>query len=196
MKITALWDVTSCNLVDIYRHLSEICGLHYQVRKKCWWKFLCYYYWSKMFLRNVRICWSDCIPSPIGKQLCAIPAYSEDRKQHAVSQIQCCVISGFRREKGDNCNLLSYCAASSGNFWPTFWDTLSVPSSGFKNTNLVFWSTEADVLIVDSVLCRHDRRTLREEGLKVVTLKITHFGAWRGVVWSKQCVPNHKASRS
>jgi len=33
------------------------------------------------------------------------------------------------------------------------------------------------VLIFDSVFCRHDRHTLREEGPKVVTLKITYFGA-------------------
>ena len=37
------------------------------------------------------------------------------------------VISGFRREVDKNCSILGYYAASSGNFLPTFWDTLSVP---------------------------------------------------------------------
>ena len=34
----------------------------------------------------------------------------------------------------ENCALLGYYAASSGNFLPTFRDNLSVPSSGFKNS--------------------------------------------------------------
>jgi len=42
------------------------------------------------------------------------------------------VISGFRHEATENCTLLDYCAASSGNFLPSFWNNLSVPSSGFK----------------------------------------------------------------
>ena len=33
----------------------------------------------------------------------------------------------------ENCALLGYYAASSGNFLPTFRDNVSVPSSGFKN---------------------------------------------------------------
>ena len=41
--------------------------------------------------------------------------------------------SGFRREAAENCALLSYYAASSGNFLPTFRDNVSVPPSGFKN---------------------------------------------------------------
>ena len=97
-----------------------------------------------MFLRNVRTCWSDCISSPIGRRLCVIPAYSVDHKQNAVSQIRCCVISGFRREMDENCSLLGYYAASIGNSLPTFRDNLLVPSSGFKTTNLMFFSTEAD----------------------------------------------------
>jgi hypothetical protein len=36
-------------------------------------------------------------------------------------------ISGFRHEVEDNCAVLSYYAASSGNFLPTFRDNLSVP---------------------------------------------------------------------
>jgi hypothetical protein len=43
------------------------------------------------------------------------------------------VISGFRREVAENCALLGYYSASSGNFLPTFRDNLSVQSSGFKN---------------------------------------------------------------
>jgi len=33
----------------------------------------------------------------------------------------------------ENCVILGYYAASSGNFLLTLWDNLSVPSSGFKN---------------------------------------------------------------
>jgi hypothetical protein len=33
----------------------------------------------------------------------------------------------------ENCAILGYYAASSGNFLPTFRDNVSVPSSGFKN---------------------------------------------------------------
>jgi len=39
-----------------------------------------------------------------------------------------CRISGFRREVDENCALLGYYAASSGNSLPTFRDNLSVPS--------------------------------------------------------------------
>jgi len=46
------------------------------------------------------------------------------------------MISGFRREVAENCALLGYYSASSGNFSPTFRDNLSVPSSVFKNLTL------------------------------------------------------------
>ena len=36
----------------------------------------------------------------------------------------CCVVSGFRCEVAENCAVLSYYAASSGNFLPTFRDNL------------------------------------------------------------------------
>ena len=38
------------------------------------------------------------------------------------------MISGFRREAGENCALLGYYAMSSGNSLPTFRDNLSVSS--------------------------------------------------------------------
>jgi len=41
------------------------------------------------------------------------------------------MISGLRRETDENCALLDYCAAISGNLLLTFRDNLSVPSSGF-----------------------------------------------------------------
>jgi len=44
-----------------------------------------------------------------------------------------CVISGFRREVDENCALLGYYAANSGNLLPTFRDNLSLPSSGVRN---------------------------------------------------------------
>jgi hypothetical protein len=43
------------------------------------------------------------------------------------------VISGFRREVDENCALLGYYVANSGNFLTTFRENLSVPSSGIKN---------------------------------------------------------------
>jgi hypothetical protein len=45
---------------------------------------------------------------------------------------QISVISGFRREVDENCALLGYYAASSGNFLLTFRDNLLVPPSGVK----------------------------------------------------------------
>jgi len=35
------------------------------------------------------------------------------------------MISGFRHEVDENCALLGYYAASSGNFLPKFWDNVS-----------------------------------------------------------------------
>jgi len=43
------------------------------------------------------------------------------------------VISGIHREVTENSNLPGYYTASSGNFLPTFWDNLLIPSLGFKN---------------------------------------------------------------
>jgi len=42
-------------------------------------------------------------------------------------------ISGFSHKVDENCSLLGYCAASSGNFLPMFQDNPFVQSSGFKN---------------------------------------------------------------
>jgi hypothetical protein len=39
-----------------------------------------------------------------------------------------CTISGFRREVDENCALLGYYAASSGNLFPAFPDNVSVQS--------------------------------------------------------------------
>jgi hypothetical protein len=43
------------------------------------------------------------------------------------------VISGFRREVDENCAILGYYAARSGNFSQTFRDNLSVPSYSLYN---------------------------------------------------------------
>jgi hypothetical protein len=45
-----------------------------------------------------------------------------------------------KRGQYENCTLLGYYAASSGNFLPTFWDNLPVPSSGLTLTNMLFWN--------------------------------------------------------
>jgi hypothetical protein len=43
------------------------------------------------------------------------------------------LILGFRRNVGEICALLGYCAASCGNCLPTFRDNVSVPSSRVKS---------------------------------------------------------------
>ena len=43
------------------------------------------------------------------------------------------LVSGFLREVDGICALVCCYAASSGNFLPRFWDSISVPSSGVKN---------------------------------------------------------------
>ena len=43
------------------------------------------------------------------------------------------MVPGFRREADENCALLGYYAASSGNFLPTFRDNCSVPQSRVMN---------------------------------------------------------------
>jgi len=43
------------------------------------------------------------------------------------------MISSFCYKVAENCALLGYYTASSGNFLPTFHNNPSVPSSGFKN---------------------------------------------------------------
>ena len=43
------------------------------------------------------------------------------------------LMSSFHREVDENCALLGYYAASSGNFLPTFRDNLSAPYSGDEN---------------------------------------------------------------
>jgi hypothetical protein len=50
-----------------------------------------------------------------------------------------CVISGFRRKVDENCTLLGYDAANSGNSLSTFRDNLSVPSSSVKNSRRRRW---------------------------------------------------------
>jgi hypothetical protein len=42
---------------------------------------------------------------------------------------------GFRCELDENCALLAYQEASSGNIAPTFWDSQSIPSSEFKKNS-------------------------------------------------------------
>jgi len=44
--------------------------------------------------------------------------------------------SGFLREADENCALLGYSAASSGNSLPTFRDNLSVPFSNVKDKKM------------------------------------------------------------
>jgi hypothetical protein len=43
------------------------------------------------------------------------------------------MIPDFCQKVDENCTRLGYYAASSGNFFPTFWDNLSIPTSGVKS---------------------------------------------------------------
>jgi hypothetical protein len=56
------------------------------------------------------------------------------------------VISSFRREVAENCILLGYDAASSGNLLTVFRDNLSVPSSGLTNPRFLNPEDGADRL--------------------------------------------------
>jgi hypothetical protein len=67
-----------------------------------------------------------------------------------------CLISGLRREADDNCALLGYYAASSGNFLPTFLDNLPVPISRVKNKKkLNFWPLKMGPIICSETSVRN-----------------------------------------
>jgi hypothetical protein len=59
--------------------------------------------------------------------------HSVTPKEVMCNGLFCSVISGFRCEVDENCALLGYYAAYSGNALPTFRDNLSVPSSRVNN---------------------------------------------------------------
>ena len=63
------------------------------------------------------------------------------------------MISGFRHEVAENCAILGYYTASSGNFLPTFWDILLVLSSGFKNDCLGNRSGNYGVVVETLCVC-------------------------------------------
>jgi len=54
----------------------------------------------------------------------------------AVERLHVCFISDVHREADENCALLRHYAVSSGNFLPTVWDNLSVPSSSVQTQSL------------------------------------------------------------
>jgi len=64
--------------------------------------------------------------------------------------------SRLRSEVAENCALLGYYAARSGNFLPTFRDNLSVPSSGFKNPK-----TKTGHYVLDYGIKNFDSKKLR-----------------------------------
>ena len=64
-----------------------------------------------------------------------------------------CVFSGFCREVDENCALLSYYAASSGNFLPTFQDNLSISSWPLQMGPIGF--PEASVINYHYSLCNN-----------------------------------------
>ena len=58
---------------------------------------------------------------------------AHDSRPYKTGDKVLCKISVIRREVDENCVLLGYNAASSGNSVLTFRDNLSVPSSGVKH---------------------------------------------------------------
>jgi len=83
--------------------------------------------------------------------------YSENVK------FQNCVVT-------ENCALLGYYAATSGNFLPTFRDNLMVPSSGFKNPK-----ESLQKLPLRYNPEEHSSQLLCSESLKSCTVLLTHF---------------------
>jgi hypothetical protein len=77
------------------------------------------------------------------------------------------VISGFCREVSENCALLGYYAARTGNFLPTFRDNISVPFSGFRTSGRNYhYSLRNNTEERSSIL----RQTnVRSEGLRKIT---------------------------
>jgi hypothetical protein len=67
-------------------------------------------------------------------EMCAVLGASN--RGPAVERLHVCFISDFRREVGENCALLGHYAASNGNFWTTFQNNLSGPSSSVENQSL------------------------------------------------------------
>jgi hypothetical protein len=65
--------------------------------------------------------WARLIFRSINKYAITLRVWMKQTKKH--------VISVFRREIDENCALLGYYAASSGNSLPTFRDNISVPPS-------------------------------------------------------------------
>jgi len=68
-------------------------------------------------IKNIKICLELVTPDILG----ACTMYG-----------RCCLIPDFRREVDENCALLGYDTASSGNSLPTFQDNLSVLSATLK----------------------------------------------------------------
>jgi hypothetical protein len=64
-----------------------------------------------------------------------------------------CVSFDFLREVDENCALLGYYAASSGNFLPTFRDNLSAPFQGVKNARGSFGLGYVDWSVFGFLAC-------------------------------------------
>ena len=82
-----------------------------------------YYYYNQEDLMYWYKCFIVCYKFCLNENFLAISILHE--------------ISGFRREVAQNCDLLGYYAASSGNFLAKFRDNLSVPSSGLHFTQVI-----------------------------------------------------------
>jgi len=85
-----------------------------------------------------------------------------------------CVSAGLRCEAGEKCALLGRYAASSGNFLPTFRDSLSVQSAGLKNLEiLVFiaWFVKMGPICCAETSIRYDHYSLSDNQEK----RISHF---------------------
>jgi len=108
-----------------------------------------------------------------------------------------CVISGFRREVGENCALLGCYAASSGKFLPTFRDNLSVPPSWVGNPKEAFL-LDSLTLKMGPTVCSETSIENYHSSLSTNTeerifLHLIHFMIFQIFLFhpvSPQCVPS------
>jgi hypothetical protein len=96
------------------------------------------------------------------------------------------VISGFRRDADENCAVLGYNAASSGNPLPTFQDNVSVPSSTFKKST--FWPLKMGPIRCPEMSVKDYHSTLRytPEDRRSV-LKFHDVRTWRWPTKAEIC---------
>ena len=94
-----------------------------------------------------------------------------------------------------NCTLLGYYIVSSGNFLPTFWDNLSVPSSGFKNLQilLVSWTMRMGPTGCPKTLVRNYHYSLHNKWEERISQLLRAWSLKSGTEGRRQvaiCIPS------